>query len=106
MPSVGKIVVQNEGGFNVRFWIGGANGYFSSNNSGNFLIGQRQTIDLASCTPAIPAGAEVWPQVQAVLAGQPEASGKPPVTYKPGSTETATYTVDGTEVSWSVNLNR
>jgi hypothetical protein len=105
MPSVGSIVVENNAAFNVRFWIGG-NEYSSTNNSGNFLIGQRKTIDLASCTPPIVEGFPIWPQVQAVLVGQPEASGKPFVTYKRGSTETATYTVDGHETNWSVNLNK
>jgi hypothetical protein len=105
MTSVGKIVVQNSAFFNARFWIAGSNGYASSNNSGNFEIGKRRTIELKDCNPPIPAGTEVWPQVQAVLVGQPQAGGNPHVTYKPGN-EVATYSIDGHELSWSVNLNQ
>jgi len=48
---------------------------------------------------------EVWPVVQAIIAGSHEVAGNPFVRAKANG-ETATYSVDGTLFSWSVNLNQ
>lgn len=106
-PSVGTIAVSNAAGFNCRFWIAGTNldgtPYASTNSTGNFEIDQKASIDLTKCTPQIGEGMEVWPVVQAIIAGSHEIAGSPVRAKANG--ETATYTVNGTLFGWSVNLN-
>jgi len=107
--SVGVIVVENTAAFDCRFWIAGKNldgsSYASKNSTGNFSAGQRVTMNLSTCTPQIAEGMEVWPVVQAIIAGSHEVAGTPTVRSKANG-ETATYSVDGSLFSWSVNLNR
>ncbi|MGF9563843.1 hypothetical protein AAIH70_10045 [Neorhizobium sp. BT27B] len=101
-----KIYVVNNAGFVLNFeirWSDGKGHWFTVDwNSGNYPINQtRETPDLG--TLGVPNNAPVNVKVHAV-AGK-ENDGDESVTYVAGSTGTATYTVAGTTLHYSVHLN-
>jgi hypothetical protein len=104
---VDKIVVVNDGGFVMKFWIsvnvpGDKKLYWTNNNSGDYAVGQDRTFDLSQGQPAIPPGSTVWPTVKAEGGNQVDGDAK--FTYKPGSNRTVTFRARGTTLNYSVNL--
>jgi len=98
MQKVSKIVCVNNAGFVMNFyaeWNGGR-----SNRTSNYPINQSKEIDLSELS--IPVGGEVWPVVKAIL-GKTNSSGEH-VIFDPKSNNTATYTVQGTTLHYSVTL--
>lgn len=70
-----------------------------SSESGQLLMGQRDTIDLAKAA-GIEPGVKMKPHVAVMLAG---AKDGPEIEFQPNEL-TATYSVDGSALSWSVEL--
>ena len=98
MQKVSKIVCVDNAGFVMNFyaeWNGGR-----SNRTANYPINQSGEVDLTELS--IPKGGEVWPVVKAIL-GKTNSSAEH-VIYDPSSSNTATYTVKGTTLHYSVTL--
>src|SRR5271165_3290004 len=107
---VNKIAVHNLAGFDLFFWIsyiarGGGEG-FTKNNSGSYPIGQTRTFDLSAGDPPIPIGTQVWPTVKADGGVQKDGNtgGKALIYAADGGT--ATFTVKGETLTYSVNLDQ
>lgn len=97
LQQVTSITCDNDAGFDMHFQVGWSGG--TTNPTGNYPIDQARTIPLDNL--GIPANAQVWPIVHAVL-GKTKTG--PPVLYVPGSANAATYQVKGTTLDYSVNL--
>jgi len=98
MQKVSKIVCVNNAGFVMNFyaeWSGAR-----SESTSNYPIDQSREINLKDLS--IPAKGEVWPVVKAIL-GKTNSSADH-VIYDPQSNNTATYTVKGTTLHFSVSL--
>lgn len=84
--------------FELQFLDPGTGHWVGAANSGDYPIGQTRTIDGQPLN--LPAGAQMKPEVHAVLGRTHDGD---PVEYQPNG-ETATYEVKGTTLFYSVKL--